>query len=435
MTGKIICLFFVTACILVLLWLSASGKEKNKKDAAKVMVMAGLLGLVICITEDREKKLKADGTLLKNEAGEDMASEDLQLNVEGILEDYNYTVEVEAQKLQGAEMEKLFDAAAKEAEQKFLGENVSLDCIDRKVVLPKKLQNGQIRANWKFDPENIIDEDGEVRNEKQGKDGTLVMVSLTMDYFGEMQEHSFGCLVFKRKLNRKEQVLSDLQEYMEQEQEASRNRAYFRLPLKLNGTALRWSQKSPNTYRIILLLGFLAAAIVYIRQDMKDQQKEQKRKEQLLRQYPDMVSKISLLLGAGMTFSSAWERIVLNYLRQLERQQAEPQEVYEQMLLAYREMQDGVGELKVYERFGERCGTPQYRKLTMLIIQNLRKGSAGLRQILEKEVTEAFALRKNHAKKAGEEAGTKILVPMMLMLCIVMVIILVPAFLTFQMQG
>lgn len=146
-----------------------------------------------------------------------------------------------------------------------------------------------------------------------------------------------------------------------------------------------------------------------------------------------MVSKISLLLGAGMTLSAAWERIVLNYQHKLDCHPTESEEVYEQMLVSYREMQDGVGELKVYEQFGERCGTPQYRKLAMLIIQNLRKGSAGLRQSLEKEVADAFVLRKNLAKKTGEEAGTKILFPMMLMLCIVMVIILVPAFLTFQM--
>ena len=131
-----------------------------------------------------------------------------------------------------------------------------------------------------------------------------------------------------------------------------------------------------------------------------------------------------------MTLSGAWERIVLNYQHKLECHQTEPEEAYEQMLCSYREMQDGVGELKVYEKFGERCGTPQYRKLSMLIVQNLRKGSSGLRQSLEKEVADAFSLRKNLAKKAGEEAGTKILFPMMLMLCIVMAIILIPAFLT-----
>ena len=38
--------------------------------------------------------------------------------------------------------------------------------------------------------------------------------------------------------------------------------------------------------------------------------------------------------------------------------------------------------------------------------------------------------RKNSAKKAGEEAGTKLLLPMMMMLCIVMVLIMIPAYFT-----
>ncbi len=297
----------------------------------------------------------------------------------------------------------------------------------------KKLQEGRVHAGWQFEPKGIIDEEGSLRTEKIDKKGTLVMVFLTLNYYDEARTHSFGCQVYPRQLDTVEQLLSDLQEYFVKEQEESKNEPYLRMPGQWNGKILKWSQKAENSYQIILLMGMIAAAAVYVQQHMKEQKQDQKHKELLLRQYPDMVSKLSLLLGAGMTLSGAWERIVLNYQRQLEQNQTEKLDVYEEMLLAYREMQDGVGELKVYERFGERCGTPQYRKLTMLIIQNLRKGSAGLTQILEKEVTEAFALRKNHAKKAGEEAGTKILIPMILMLCIVMIIILIPAFLSFQM--
>ncbi len=431
-TGKAVCLLVITASLLFLLWLYAKNREKNKKDSVKVLVLSGILGLIICVTEENSQYLMKDGKLSKNAAGEDTQIHELQLNVDGILEDYNYTLEVEAQRLQGDEMEQLFDDAAKEAEKEFLGENVSLDCIDRNVFLPKKLQNGQIRAEWEFDEKGLIDADGELQTEELEKTGRLVMVFLTMKYYDESRNHSFGCYLYPKRLNNVEQILSDLQVYFEEEREVSRNKSFMRLPLELNGRILHWSQQSENTYQIILLIGLAAAAVVYIQQGMKDRRKEEERKEQLLKQYPDMVSKLSLLLGSGMTLSAAWERIVLNYQRQLEHQQTEKSEVYEQMMLAYREMQDGVGELKVYERFGERCGTPQYRKLSMLIVQNLRKGSAGLRQMLEKEVSDAFVLRKNLAKKAGEEAGTKILLPMMLMLCIVMVIILVPAFLTFQ---
>ena len=428
--GEMLCIVITTSSLLVLLWLYAKNREKNKKDAAKVMVLSGCLGFVICMTQS-SRQMVQDGKLQRNEVGGSTKSQELQLDAEGILEDYSYLVEVQAQRMQGEALEQLFDDAVKEAENVFLGENLSLDCINRDVVLPKKLQDGQIRAKWEFDSKNAINADGELKDQI-AEDGELVMVSLTMHYDEQAREHTFGCYVYPKKQKPVEQLFADLKEYFEQEQEESKNSEYLRLPVQLSGRQLKWSQKEDHTYQIILMLGFAAAAAVYIQEVMREQRKEQARKEQLLKQYPDMVSKISLLLGAGMTLSSAWERIVLNYQHRLEQKHGETQEVYEQMLVAYREMQDGIGELKVYERFGDRCGTPQYRKFSMLVVQNLRKGSSGLRQSLEKEVSDAFALRKNLAKKAGEEAGTKILIPMMLMLCIVMVIILVPAFLTFQ---
>lgn len=437
MVGKIICLFVVTAGILILLLLYAKNKEKdqgkNKKDAVKVMILSGMLGFIICISEDAKARLTSDGKLLRNQAGEGADTQELQLDAEGILKDYGYTLEVQEQRLYGKGLEQLFQSAQKEAEAIFLGENSSLNYICQDVSLPKTLQNGQIKTGWQFEPKEIIDEDGKLQPDKVSKSGAVVMVSLKLTYYDEVQTYSFGCHVYPKEVSSKEKLLSDLSDYFQTEQEDSKNRPYIRMPGQIDGNVLKWSQKRENLYRIILMLGIIAAAFVYAQQAVRDQQKEQKRKDDLLRQYPDMVSKLSLLLGAGMTFSAAWERIILNYQHQLNQHLTQPMEVYEQMLISYREMQDGIGEIQVYERFGERCGMPQYRKLTMLIIQNLRKGSSGLTQALEKEVTEAFALRKNNAKKAGEEAGTKILLPMMLMLCVVMVIILVPAFLSFQM--
>ena len=48
-------------------------------------------------------------------------------------------------------------------------------------------------------------------------------------------------------------------------------------------------------------------------------------------------------------------------------------------------------------------------------------------ETLEKEACEAFEQRKAYAKKLGEEASTKMLMPMMIMLAIVMAVIMVPA--------
>ena len=72
-------------------------------------------------------------------------------------------------------------------------------------------------------------------------------------------------------------------------------------------------------------------------------------------------------------------------------------------------------------------------KLCTLLSQNIRKGSYDLLYMLRQEADNAFAERKALAKKLGEEAGTKLLLPMMMMLCIVMVIIMIPAYFSFMM--
>ena len=49
---------------------------------------------------------------------------------------------------------------------------------------------------------------------------------------------------------------------------------------------------------------------------------------------------------------------------------------------------------------------------------------------LNEEADRVFAERKNAARRLGEEAGTKMLLPMMMMLIIVMGIVMAPAFLS-----
>ena len=66
-----------------------------------------------------------------------------------------------------------------------------------------------------------------------------------------------------------------------------------------------------------------------------------------------------------------------------------------------------------------------------MLSQNLRKGAKGLTELLETEAEASLNERKAHARKIGERAGTKLLLPMVLMLGIVLVILMVPAFLSF----
>ena len=136
-----------------------------------------------------------------------------------------------------------------------------------------------------------------------------------------------------------------------------------------------------------------------------------------------------------MTVSRAWERIVVSYENRCTVQSGAEQEipVYEEMRITYHQIRDGIGERLAYEQFGERIQLQVYRRLATLLVQNLRKGTAGLSRLLEKEMQDAFDVQENLAKKQGEELQTKLLLPMMLMLGLVIVIIMIPAIANFQM--
>jgi len=175
-----------------------------------------------------------------------------------------------------------------------------------------------------------------------------------------------------------------------------------------------------------------AAAAITARENNKSKALKQRRK-QLRYDYSEVVAKLTLLSGAGMSIRRAWEKIATDYARKLKSPSAERHAVYDEMLATLRQLQSGMSENAAYAEFGRRCDTKEYRKLGTLLEQNVRKGTRGLAALLAQESAEAFEQRKNLARQLGEEAGTKLLLPMILMLVVVMVIVMVPAMMSFQM--
>ena len=95
-----------------------------------------------------------------------------------------------------------------------------------------------------------------------------------------------------------------------------------------------------------------------------------------------------------------------------------------EMQITYQEMQKGCGEKEAYERFGQRIGMPEYRRLSSLLARNLEKGTRNLCDLLSAESQEAWENRKFQAKKLGEEAGMKLLFPMLLLFVLILIILL-----------
>ena len=162
--------------------------------------------------------------------------------------------------------------------------------------------------------------------------------------------------------------------------------------------------------------------------EQKDRERaEADRKRQLLLDYSEVLSRLIIFLGAGMSIRTAWDRIGEDYQRARREGRMPYRHAYEEMCTAASQMQTGIPEGRAFAEFGRRCGLPQYIKLGGLLEQNRKNGSKNLRDVLKLEMADAFELRKHQARRLGEEAGTKLLVPLFMLLSVVMIMIAVPA--------
>jgi len=177
-------------------------------------------------------------------------------------------------------------------------------------------------------------------------------------------------------------------------------------------------------------VGFLAGiALWYMMREQRLKEQENWKKRMLI-EYPEFVSKLSLLLGAGMTVLSAFTRMDKTYGKFVEDKAEKLHPAYvllHQMLI---DIDNGKSQQRAYQSFGESCKLQPYRKLASLILSCQQMGNRKLTQQLNEEADRVFSERKHLARKLGEEAGIKMLFPMMLMMLLIMGIILVPAMLS-----
>lgn len=254
------------------------------------------------------------------------------------------------------------------------------------------------------------------------EDGRSCEVSLEIPaQEGSIQEEPTS----EEQLDLQEEILTEIAKFNEEMDDQVK---YF-LPDTFAGGSLDWSRRRDTGGNILAMLSFAAAVCVIAAAKREEQANEQKRRDQMLLDYPGLVMKLTLFMEAGMSARRAFQKMAADYKKRKPMQGC--RYAYEELAVSASEMDKGISEGEAYLRFGERCKEIHYKTLAALLAQNLKKGNQGLLQMLEQESVTAWEDRKRKAKVLGEAAATKLLVPMILMLLVVITILVIPAFLTF----
>lgn len=262
------------------------------------------------------------------------------------------------------------------------------------------------------------------------EDGTLVKLTAKLKYKEQSEKYEFYVRIFPARESKKEKIVRELKEAVQKEEEDTRTEKYLILPDEINGTKITWSHEKNSGTVGILIAGGGAAVMVFVSENQKKKEKKKRESEEMRRDYPQIINRFSLYIGAGMSVRNAWQRITEDYRKNKER--TGRRKAYEEMIYTENQMKNKAAESECYEEYGIRCGLSVYRRFGTLLSQNLRKGSKGLSELLKRETGEMFEERKKQARKLGEEAGTKLMIPLFMMLAVVFIIVIVPAFFTIQ---
>lgn len=398
--------------------------KKKVSDKKKMIIVFFILLLLSIVADVSTKSEIKDGYVERDVIGGEEKELELKLDAEGVLEDYTYSIEIPSRLPKEDEAEKYFEEAIAQIEKDFSN-------VKTEVPIKENYRDGVVKADWSFQPFGIIDSDGAVRREKLDENGTIMQAQVELRCGVYEEIYTFSFLLKPPVLSEKEDLLQKVNTYLENQKLIEGSERVL-LPEKIGANELIWSEKREYITPQVLLLEIIALILLSLISKRKREEAEKKRLAAMEKDYPDIVNQLSLLLGAGMTTRQAWNRMSTQYGFKRDAGMIEKREVYEAIGRMNRRFAEGESERAIYQQFTEEIPASSYRKLMRLLLGNLEKGTAGIGMRLEEERRLAFEQRILIAKKQGEEASTKMLLPLMLMMMIVMGIVMLPALMKFQ---
>ena len=395
-----------------------------------------ILGAGMAVFDYTQSASEITGGLPRNTYGQGKRTEELEVYAEGGGDKKDIQVEISERAYTEEEIKDLFVKCTQELDTLILGDNKSPDYIEKDMDLVTEIPGEPVSVSWELDRYDVMNVYGEINEERLREsfkgEGIMVTLKAVLTYQErEDKQALYECtvMVYPEKISGEEEVYQAVQRELKKSDENSRTKEVLTLPEEADGRKLHFYRKMDNRGNVLMVMAVIIFFLLYALKWQNQEKETEKKRKQMKLDYPEIVSKLTLLLGAGMTVKGAWRKIVSDYDGKVCKNK---RYAYEEMKYTCREMESGITESESYERFGRRCGIQEYIRLGALLSQNLRKGTKGLNDLLRLEAAQAFEERKARAKRLGEEAGTKLLIPMFLMLAVVLVIVVVPAFLSIQ---
>ena len=399
--------------------------DKDMSVGRLIFLCGGLVALSILLWIMGKEQVEIS-TLSRPEVGQKSENVKLEIRMDGeasakekIDNQWIWQGEVAASIYSEEELDVLLEQAVEEIRKQLPREGESLDRVITGVNLVGEVQSSAVSVSWSWEDQTLLYRDGSVCQEELVLRGEDVILELTAELTCQNRKEwvVIPLRLVKEELTETEKYQRGLEEELHRQAGLAQVEGEWQLPVSWEGKELTFYQENKSSWWVFPLL--LAGAILFLwahrREEIRTREKE--RKEQIIQEYPQFVSRFVVLLGAGMNLAKVWRRL-----------DGEVGALYEEVHQVVVRLGNGEPERRVYDDFGKGTGVQECQRFASILTQNLRMGTERILDQLEYEATQAMEERKARARRMGEEMGTKLLMPMMLQLLLILAMILVPAF-------
>lgn len=143
----------------------------------------------------------------------------------------------------------------------------------------------------------------------------------------------------------------------------------------------------------------------------------ERKKDAIISEFPKMVSKLTLLINAGMLVRRAWDEVANSNHEEA---------LYAEMRTTSKDIQEGMSIETAMEAFSSRCGVREIRKFSSIYVQAVNRGASESINSMKIMADEAWQQKKQISKQKGEIASQKLLIPNMIMFIGIMIVVVVP---------
>lgn len=169
---------------------------------------------------------------------------------------------------------------------------------------------------------------------------------------------------------------------------------------------------------VLILIMILAVALITLYPDIEINNAAMRKREDIISDYPAVLSKLTLMTEAGLVIREAWNKVAYFSDRPL----------YKEMQITTEEMKNGMSDIEALYNFAQRCSVKEIRKFSSIMSQNILKGGRELTDSMKSMTYESWEEKKQRAKIKGETAGARLMIPLMIMFCGILLMVVVPMF-------